>query len=257
MLKNLFASVGIGSAKLDARVLGGTLVPGGDLAGEISIRGGSATQEIRGVSLRIVTDFEDEVGDDTVRVPVVLSEFRIPEQITVAPGETLTLPFTLDVPYETPVTVGRQRVFLKSGLDIQKAIDASDKDELTISPTPLMQGVLDGMERLGFRLHRANCEKDRHLGRGVPFVQEFEFKPTDGFYRSRVDEIDVMFMPKAGGVDILLEVDRKARGLSGFFESAMNRDDRYVRLSATDADLGRSADAWATLLKAAIDPHLP
>lgn len=253
MLNKILATVGIGGARVDARVGPGPHLPGGTLNGEIFVRGGSAEQEIRGLYLRVMTDYEQESDDHKYRVDFTLAEFRIPEAFTLRPNEERGFDFSIHLPASTPVSIGQQKVWLKTGLDIAGAVDSADKDPLQVQPTPLMGRVLSGMEHLGFRLNRANCEKGR--GTGVPFVQEFEFKPQGGAYRGRLDEVDVVFHVYDGSLDVLLEVDRKARGLAGFFESAMNMDERYVRVHFDDTDLAYGADAFAQQLDRAIAPH--
>lgn len=255
MLNKFLASMGVGSAKVDTRVNPGPYSPGNDLEGEIIVRGGSVQQEIRGLYLRVMTDYEVEHDDTRYRTDHVLAEFRIPEAFVVQPGEERAFDFGIHLPDATPVSVGPQTVWLKTGLDIAGGVDSGDKDPLRVEPTPLMGRVLAGMETLGFRLGRANCEKGRGGASGVPFKQEFEFRPVSGAYRGRLDEVDVIFRPAGAGLDVLLEVDRKARGLGGFFESAFDMDERYVRVHFDDTDLAYGPEAFAQQLDRAIAPH--
>lgn len=255
MLKKILSSVGIGAASVNTRLApGGVLHPGGVVRGDIVVRGGSVAQEIRGITLMLMTQYEYESNDTKVMADYTLSSFRIPEAFTTHPGAERVFDFTLDVPLFTPITTNRQRVWLKTELDIADAIDASDSDPVQVSPTPIMQAVMNGMTHLGFQLRDSRCEKGRGGGH-LPFVQEFEFVAYQGFYRGRVDEVDVIFQNHGHAVDVTLEVDRKARGLAGFLEAAMDMDERRIRLQFDAADAGNPPQHFADWLHRAMSVH--
>lgn len=72
-------------------------------------------------------------------------------------------------------------MLLKTGLDIDSAVDPGDTDRLEVLPHPHMQAVLDAVAGMGFQPKASTCEYSSRLGRGVPFVQEFEFYPSPRF----------------------------------------------------------------------------
>ncbi|TGU86746.1 sporulation protein SpoOM, partial [Mesorhizobium sp. M00.F.Ca.ET.186.01.1.1] len=100
--------------------------------------------------------------------------------------------------------------------------------------------------------YKVDCEYNRHLGKSYPFVQEFEFRPT-GPYRSRLEELEAIFYLREGELEVLLELDKRARGFLGAFEEAFNLDERYVRFRLHEGDLNRPthviADAIEQLIK--------
>lgn len=210
-------------------------------------------QEIRFVEVQVVTDYEVEHDDHKVRHDHVLARHRVSDAFALEPGEERSFRFSMRLPHTTPVTVKGQRVWVHTELDISGGVDSGDKDPLTVGPAPLMQRVLDGMVQLGFHLNEARCEKGR--GAGVPFVQEFEFRPTGGFYRGRVDEVDVVLRGDEGGLDVLLEVDRKARGFGGFLAEAFDADERYVRLHFDGSEAAYGPDHFAQRLHGAMERH--
>ncbi|MNH31651.1 Sporulation-control protein spo0M [compost metagenome] len=63
----------------------------------------------------------------------------------------------------------------------------------------------------------------------MPFVQEFEFVPVSQF-RGQLDELEIIFYPDDNGVELLLQIDRKSRGLAGLFSEAMDTDERFVSM---------------------------
>ncbi|MFL6562139.1 MAG: sporulation protein, partial [Bacillus sp. (in: firmicutes)] len=113
------------------------------------------------------------------------------------------------------------------------------KDYLKVVPNPLMSAVFTAIEHLGFRIREADCEEaPRRLRGRLPFVQEFEFVPTSGVFRGKLDELEVVFFPSGNGnLDIMFQVDRRANGLAGLFSEAIGADETNVRLSVTNTDI--------------------
>jgi sporulation-control protein len=99
-----------------------------------------------------------------------------------------------------------------------------------------MQRVLQAVERLGFHLHKVDCEYAHHFGGHYPFVQEFEFKPT-GNYRNYLDELEIIFRLNPDELEVLLELDKRARGFGGWLDEAFDLDERYARFYLTQSDL--------------------
>lgn len=241
--KKILASVGVGSAKVDTRLHHDALIPGETITGEVHITGGDVEQEIDDIYMYIITHYEREYDDKKVKEECILVKERLSERFTLQPGEEKILPFAIQLPFETPLTMGRQPVYLRTGLDIKNAIDPGDSDFIQVLPHPMMEKVLDAVKQAGFQLFKVDCEYNRHLGRKYPFVQEFEFRPT-GKYRSRLEELEVIFFLKESELEVLLELDKRARGFKGMLEEAFNIDERYVRFRLTgneysDAELAK------------------
>lgn len=231
MLDKILASFGIGAAKVDARLASSTVLAGGELKGEIHIQGGSVEQSISQIYMYLFTYYHQEVnGNDTLHKEV-LASYRVSDTLLICPGEKKILPFQLQVPYHTPVSIGKQKVYLSTGLDIERAIDPKDLDPVQVSPDPLMSEVIRQVESIGFQhsYDSGICKHVKHIHRAVPFVQEFEFKPTT--YRNSLDELEIIFDVHEEGVDILMQVDKRANGLKGLLEEVMELDEKYVRFS--------------------------
>jgi sporulation-control protein len=238
MFKKLLAMAGIGAARVDARLQDSIVTPGGMLQGEVHIRGGDVAQEVDSVYLYLVTEYKREVNDMNVTEQFILAQQRLNERFTVAPGEDRVFPFTLRVPYETPLTMGYQKVYVKTGLSIASAADPEDKDAIQVQPHPLMLGVFGALEELGFHLYQTQTEYAPRFGRHIPFAQEFEFHPGSR-YRDILEELEVIFSLREGELDVLMELDRRKRGFVGFLESAYELNERYTRFQITSADLER------------------
>jgi sporulation-control protein len=149
------------------------------------------------------------------------------------------LPFSFQLPFDTPLSIGKSKVWVTTGLDIKGGVDPSDKDYLKVIPNPLMSAVFTAVDNLGFRIREADCEEaPRRLRGRLPFVQEFEFVPTSGSFRGRLDEVEIVFFPSGNGtLDMMFQVDRRARGLSGLFSEAMGTDETNVSLTVSNTDI--------------------
>lgn len=244
MFKKLLASVGIGSAQVDARLEKDSLIPGELVTGEVHINGGDVSQEIDEIYMYVITHYEREVNDSKVKEDCILLKHRLSDRFVLQPKERKVIPFSFRLPYETPLTMGRQPVYLRTGLDIKNAVDPGDSDFIEVLPHPLMSKVLDAVKELGFQLYKVDCEYNRHLGNAYPFVQEFEFRPS-GKYRGRLEELEVVFFLREHECEVLMQVDKRARGLLGAFEEAFNLDERYVRFRISTSDLSRPTSELA------------
>ena len=128
-------------------------------------------------------------------------------------------------------------VYLKTGLDIPRALDPKDQDYVQVQPHPLMTHVLNAVQSLGFQLVKVDCEHSRMGLTPHPFVQEFEFRPS-GEYRRRLEELELIFRLQGETLDVFLELDRRARGLSGLFDATFDMNERFAHLQVTPATTG-------------------
>lgn len=237
-VNKLLASVGIGSAKVDTVLYRDQLIPGEPVEGVVRIKGGHVEQTIDSIYLQLFTTYERKSNDSTITSHAELGNYPLTRPFTLKPDEAKEVPFSFTLPLDTPLTLGKTRVWVQTGLDIKNAVDPSDRDYIAISPTPLVSAFLNAVQSLGFQLHYANCEQASGMFRNrLPFVQEFEFVPVNGVNRQRLDELEVVFLPQADGVKVIMEIDRRARGLSGFLAEAMDMDETKISLFVTDRDI--------------------
>jgi sporulation-control protein len=235
----MFASVGIGSATVDTKLEKDAYMPGDEVSGEIVVTGGNVDQDISDIYLSLNTYYLKESNDRKHNVTASIERYRLTEPFTIAKNDRKEIPFSIKLPEDTPLSIGRTNVWVTTGLDIKNAIDPSDKDYLKIIPSPLVTSVFQSMEDLGFRLREAECEEAPHrLRRRFPFVQEFEFVPISGPFRGRLDELEIIFYPSSQkSMDLLLQVDRRARGLGGLLAEALEMDETNVRITVTAEDV--------------------
>ena len=237
LLKRVLSSVGIGAAKVDTVLINERFRPGDLLEGTVYINGGDVEQQIDAIYFSVHTTYEVETDDGTTTRTATLAKHQLSDNLTVEPGQQYELPLSFQLPWHTPLTVARTQVWLQTGLDIKQAIDPGDKDIIDVVPDDRIVALFDALQSLGFTLYQSDCEQaPARWRRRQPFVQEFEFKPTQGRFRGVLDELELICFTDQHQVEIWLEVDRKARGLGSLLSEMMELDESLVQMTYTDAD---------------------
>lgn len=231
MFKRMLASAGIGAATVNLMLHQDVVNAGDMITGVVRIQGGRVAQKVDDVYAFVMTRYVKEQNDSKVKVDATVAKFLLAGKFTVEAEQVYEFPVSFQIPLNTPVTMGRTPVWIQTGLDIKEAFDPQDRDQLQVNPHPNSMIILDAVNLLGFRTREISCEYSPHYSRsnGLPFVQEFEFVPTSQF-RNQLDELEIIFSPDNNGVDLLLQIDRKARGLSSLFAEALDMDESFVRV---------------------------
>lgn len=253
--KKMLASVGVGTAKVNTELHTTEVMPGGVLSGVVYIEGGDVEQQVDRIYLSIKTHYIRESNDRKMQETAVVAKYLLTERFTLKPGDQLEKNFQFDLPENLPITLHRADVWVETGLDISSAVDPSDRDRLHVIPSHEMQIVLDAIDLLGFKLREVTNDYAPKLGGNLPFVQEFEYVPTSKF-RGYLDELEVLFYPMGDSLELLIQIDRRARGLSGMLSEAMGTDETYVRLHLYERHLERGVHSVAQGLEEVISKHL-
>ncbi|QNG58331.1 sporulation protein [Bacillus sp. PAMC26568] len=234
----ILSSVGIGAAKVDARLSSDKISLGEELKGIIHVQGGNIEQQIDEIYLSLQTTYVKESDDKKYEQAATITKVKINEPFVIMANEIKEIPFSFPLPLDTPISLGSSKVWLETGLDIKGAVDPSDKDYLEVVPPALVQTIFAALRDLGFNLRKVENEAaPYHLRKRLPFVQEFEFYPTGGQFRGKLDELEVVISNISNhGVELLLEVDRRARGLGGFLSEALEMDESMVKVTFTQGD---------------------
>ena len=239
IFNKVLASVGIGNAKVDTKLNDSTFIAGEVISGVAEVVGGSTSQQVDSIYLKVYTTYERESNDQKYTDSVAIYAHKLNEPFTIEKAEKKSFPFSFNLPLITPVTMGKTRVWLQTGLDIKNAVDPGDKDMIEVRPNEFIQVALTAAQNLGFKLRKVDCEEAPRAYRGITkFVQEFEFVATSGPFRGKFDEIEFTFIPKGlDQVELLIQVDRKVRGLGSLFSEALNMDESFIRLTLSKTDL--------------------
>jgi len=244
MFNRLLASIGIGGAKIDTVLEKSRYAPGEEVRGVVRIQGGNAVQQVETIELSVMTEYIRESNDHKHRHHAELGRYHVMKPFILQPSERQEVPFSFLLPNETPLTIGRAPVWIKTELEVRNAVDPGDNDRIDVVPTQGQHTVLEAISRLGFRLREADCQYASRLGGRMPFVQEFEFVPT-GQFSGRLDELELTFFNRGDELELLLQVDRKARGFGGWLAEAMDADETFVRVTFANAQLAAGPDAIA------------
>lgn len=239
MFQKFLASVGIGNAKVDTVLEKDEYIVGEEILGKVHITGGSVSQQIESIYLTLSTSYIREVDDKKITTTYDLERVRLTEPFSVEPNEKREIPFSFKMPLETPLTLGMKTVWVHTGLDIKRSIDPSDRDYIQVLPNALLNSVLESVNQLGFKARHIECEElPYRLRKQVPFAQEFEFVPVSGQYYGKLDELELLILPSAyDRLEIIMEVDRKSRGLAGLFAEALDLDEKVMRFTVTNEDI--------------------
>lgn len=248
MLKKWLASVGIGSARVDTQLAKDQLTPGENFQGKVVVEGGNTEQQIDRINLFVMTEALRERDDKKFYEKVVLHKFSLSESFTIGEGEKKEFDFEFTLPIQTPPTLGRTKVWIQTGLDIPSAIDPKDRDYIQVQSHPSMSTVLDAIYNgLGFHLRKVEMEYSKRLG----YIQEFEFLPSNEF-RADLDELEAYFFLKEHEIEVVLQVDRRAKGLGGLFAEALEMDESYVRVTFSHAEVEKGTNYIAGQLRETI-----
>ncbi|MEW4368540.1 sporulation protein [Paenibacillus kandeliae] len=250
----MLARVGVGAAKIDTVVEQREYYPNGEIRGVVYIQGGNVDQEVGTIYIEVMTQYIREEDDKKHHVNYTIAKHRVSERMIVKSGHKTEVPFSFILPPQTPLTLGNQKVWLHTGLDIEMSMDPTDQDYIVVKPHPYMDTVLEATELLGFRFKASSVEYASRAPFGVPYIQEIEFYPGADF-RGQITELELMMAFRGDGLQVLVEVDRRGRGLGGFFAKAFDMDERQAWLDLSAAELNRGPNHIADRLEYLIDQN--
>ncbi|MEU3048588.1 sporulation protein [Streptomyces sp. NPDC006984] len=218
VFKRLLGSLGVGGPSVDTVLDPGAVTPGGSLTGEIRLKGGGAEFEVEHLTLELLARVEAETDDGEYDGTVVFERFTVGGGFRLGEDEERSVPFALSVPWESPLTeLHGQPLGIALGLRTELAVagarDKGDLDPVAVRPLPVQEAILEAFGRQGFGFRSADLEYGRIGGTGqqLPFYQEIELTPSSRFAHA-VSEIEVTFLATSGGLEVVLEADKRGGG---------------------------------------------
>jgi len=151
-MKRVLTSLGIGAATVDT-VLPTTLTAGESVDARVDVTGGNDSQEVDGIYFALETRYETDDSTGTAKIDT----FRLADPFTIEPDEERSFTVSVDVPYHTPVTLGKTKVWLDTGLDIDWAVDPDDRDPSRSSPIRSGRRCSTPSSRLALRFDRPSA----------------------------------------------------------------------------------------------------
>jgi sporulation-control protein len=246
VFKRLLGSLGVGGPTVDTVLDPGPARPGGPLSGQVHLQGGKADFDIEHITLELVARVEAEHAEGESEGVVAFERFTVGGGFKLREGEHRSVPFTVTLPWETPITeLHGQPLGIVLGVRTELAVagarDKGDLDPLTVAPLPVQENILEALGRLGFGFRSADLELGRVHGTGqqLPFYQEIELTPSPA-YAHQVNEIEVTFLASPAGVEVVLEADKRG----GFFTPGHDALTRFTVGHSESRDWNAEVDGW-------------
>ncbi|MDG9725221.1 MULTISPECIES: sporulation protein [unclassified Streptomyces] len=250
VFKRLLGSLGVGAPTVDTVLDPAPALPGGTLTGQVHLKGGQADFDIDHITLELVARVEAEHGDGESEGAVVFDRFTVGGGFRLAAEEPRSVPFSVMLPWETPVTeLYGQPLGIVLGVRTELAVagakDKGDLDQLTVAALPAQEAVLEALGQLGFGFRSADLEYGHIGGTGqqLPFYQEIELTPAPR-YAHQVNEIELTFLAGPGGLEVVLEADKRG----GLFSSGHDALTRFAVGHHDVRDWTAEVDGWVRQL---------
>jgi len=234
-INKTLSSFGIGSVKVDSVLRQDVLFPGHKANVTVHLYAGGEQQEIESIHLRLCCRYIQEVMNDSTdqyqreHQNHTLVAWDLTNSFTIQPRETRDFDIELDIPWNTPITIGDTKVWIETDVDIAKAPDPTDKEILTVRPDSMMDGIFSALESKGLRIRQVECEAVEGLP--LPYVQEFEFVPIDGPYHGCWRELELVCHYTDEGIQMWFEIDRNRKGTKGMLASLLSKGELTHHLS--------------------------
>lgn len=248
VFKRLLGSLGVGGPTVDTVLDPGAVMPGGALGGQVHLKGGDSDFAIERITLELVARVEAEHDDGESQGALVFDRFDVGGGFRLDAGELRNVPFSVMLPWETPVTELHGQglgivLGVRTELGVAGAKDKGDLDLLSVHPLPAQEAVLEAFGQLGFGFKSADLEYGRIGGTGqqLPFYQEIELSPAPR-YAHQVNEIEVTFLAGPGGLEVVLEADKRG----GFFSEGHDTVSRFRvnHHGVEQIDWAAEVDSW-------------
>ncbi|MFJ4823457.1 sporulation protein [Streptomyces bacillaris] len=256
VFKKLLGALGVGGPSVDTVLQPDPALPGGPLSGEVRLKGGGSDVTVEEITLLLVARAEMEGEDEEHEGTVVLERFTVGGGFRLTEGAEHPVPFTVTLPWETPVTHLHGQhlgpvLGIRTELEVAGARDKGDLDALTVAPLPAQEAILEAFGQLGYGFKSADLEVGhiRGTGQQLPCYQEIEIVPP-AEHAHAVNEIEVTFLASPGGLEVVIEADKRA----GLFSGSHDTVHRFTTSHhpAPQADRNAEVDGW---LRQAIGAH--
>lgn len=194
MFKRLLAMMGNGGATVDLVLKQEEYVLGEELKGDLIIQGGKVAQQINQIKISLMITVKDQG-----KYSNALEEFSYPETFIIQPGEKKVLPFRCYIPYQYPLSNKYTSYTFVTNLDVDWAIDHSDRDHIIVKAPARLQSIFDSLSELGF------VEKE-NSGLMSPYSQEFRFSAPE-FLQAELEELILIPIVAQEGIYLYLDLE--------------------------------------------------
>ncbi|WP_186725596.1 sporulation protein [Planomicrobium sp. CPCC 101110] len=190
------ASAGIGNAKVDTYIEEVKVRQGTPISGEVYVLGGESEQTVKGIYLSVMTSVLTKKAGKKTMEEVEVQRIKASGKFTVASNEEKTIPFSFYLTPETPMTVKRIEVWIKTKLDVDFQCDPRDKNYIQVVGTEAAEKILFAVQQLDFSIKKVTNLKSHRTSSGV--IQEFEFYTGRRFKRD-FEELELVLLSDSLG----------------------------------------------------------
>lgn len=199
MLKKWMAKLGVGAATVDLRLDRPGYRLGETMTGVIRIEGGNVEQRIAELSVLLMMKAHVKGQEVSKQVQI----FPISRHFTVQPKPFVQdIPFSFELPEGLAMSTPSIQYFLHTKLDVEMALDPTDKDAVQVMPPQPVERILAALARLDLR-------QKPDSGKLTVYGQEFSFFPGTHL-GIPLKELEVIFFFAPGELRMLVELDLAA-----------------------------------------------
>ncbi len=226
-------ALGIGGATVETRLADNEVTAGAKLYGDVCIQGGKTEQEIKDIVLILKAEYIQRMSGETALKQVEdLVKIRVAQNLTIKPKQEVCLPFELEIPVTTPVSLFEQNVWLHTDLDVLWAVTSEDRDYIDVQPHPYMKKILDVLDGpMDFVLKTIETKDFQYVSKTPDYTQIFVYLPQ-GIWRKYCEKIKVWFAFTPTGIQVSFNKyqpdDRIEKYTMYFTEDILEEDDQKL-----------------------------
>jgi sporulation-control protein len=235
VFKKFLSKIGVGNTKVNLLLPKEEFVQGETFQAKIVIEPGSTEQQIDHIAIVLESSHaKDENKKDNFWL-----QKKINEKFVIKPGSPVKeIPLEITIPRNTPISIKGAKHYFKTSLDVDDALDPTDRDYIIILPCAETAAVLAAIEGLGF-VHKSE-DGISSGGKVVKGRQEFNFKPSDMLH-GKIRELEVDFRILTDSVDLYMEFEKSATGLKP-------EKEKHAKLRISNDDIKAGSDRIKELL---------
>ena len=261
VFKRLLGSLGVGGPTVDTVLDPGAACPAARLSGQVHLKGGDTGFDIEHITLELVARVEAEHEDGKAKASSS-STGSLSAAVSGSPRASSSAsrsPWRCRGRHRSPSCTGSRwasSLGVRTELAVAGAKDKGDLDRSRWARCPSRRRSSRRSASSVSASSSADLEYGRIGGTGqrLPFYQEIELTPAPQ-YAHAVNEIEVTFLAHPGGMEVVLEADKRGGLFSGPRRAhPLHRRPRRGRAPGLE-HRGRRLDAPARRAPRSYGPH--
>lgn len=192
--------------RIDVQVDNSIFKQGDLIIGEARVIAGEIPCTVSDVSIGLFTKYELKEGTHAVSQNSRLASVKIDLDRTLQPNEEVKIPFSMSIPQDAPVSIGRSNFWIHASAEVESAVDPYDNEYILIKPSEGLENVINAFQLIGFVM-----EAHQAIFRHGKSVSKFEFYPYRSDFKGKIEEVEMCYVVEDDCVCFELEIDPKLR----------------------------------------------